>query len=56
MNDSKARTAYEALLRVSLLEPTNRQFHDFSQKVKEKAETDYNYTFAVDEEVSNTTS
>lgn len=51
-NDLKARTAYEALLRVSLLKPTNPQFTDFSEQVKRMANRDYNYTFAPDEEVS----
>ena len=52
-NDSKARTAYEALLRVSLLVPSSPQFHDFTAQVKRKAKTEYNYPFAGDEEVSN---
>ncbi|XP_065206670.1 atrial natriuretic peptide receptor 1 isoform X2 [Planococcus citri] len=51
-NDSKARTAYEALLRVSLLEPTSPLFYNFSQRVKQTAKEQYNYTFATGEEVN----
>ncbi|KAI4466737.1 guanylyl cyclase [Holotrichia oblita] len=50
--DSKARKAYEALLRVSLLQPTSDKFQDFSDKVKERAQLDYNYTISDGEEVN----
>ncbi|XP_071439593.1 atrial natriuretic peptide receptor 1 isoform X2 [Hetaerina americana] len=51
-DDEAARTAYEALLRVSLLQPTSPKFYDFAQRVKEKAKQDYNYTFSDNEEVN----
>lgn len=51
-HDSTARKAYESLLRVSLLQPTNNEFHDFAEKVKSRAQTDYNYTINEPEEVS----
>ncbi|GJQ80785.1 hypothetical protein Trydic_g9376 [Trypoxylus dichotomus] len=50
--DSKARKAYEALLRVSLLQPTSDRFQDFSDRVKERAQSDYNYTISESEEVN----
>ncbi|RZF32953.1 hypothetical protein LSTR_LSTR000823 [Laodelphax striatellus] len=50
--DSIARTAYEALLRVSLLQPTNPKFQDFANRVRVRAEQDYNYTFSQTEEVN----
>ncbi|XP_068144161.1 atrial natriuretic peptide receptor 1 [Drosophila tropicalis] len=51
-NDTKARKAYEALLRVSLLQPTSPKFQDFADNVRENALADYNYTFGEDEEVN----
>lgn len=51
MNDIKARIAYEALLRVSLLKPTSSSFYVFNEEVKKMAKLEYNYTFAADEEV-----
>ncbi|XP_017785095.1 PREDICTED: atrial natriuretic peptide receptor 1 [Nicrophorus vespilloides] len=51
-NDTVARKAYEALLRVSLLQPTSDKFQDFADKVKERAQTDYNYTISDGEEVN----
>ncbi|XP_075215398.1 atrial natriuretic peptide receptor 1 [Lycorma delicatula] len=50
--DSIARTAYEALLRVSLLQPSNPKFQDFAVKVRQRAKQDYNYTFSQREEVN----
>ncbi|XP_076267348.1 atrial natriuretic peptide receptor 1 [Rhynchophorus ferrugineus] len=50
--DSKARKAYEALLRVSLLQPTSDKFQDFADKVKERSQRDYNYTISEGEEVN----
>ena len=47
-----ARKAYEALLRVSLLQPTSPRFQDFAESVIERASSDYNYTFSDGEEVS----
>ncbi|XP_046602850.1 atrial natriuretic peptide receptor 1 [Neodiprion virginianus] len=51
-DDSVARTAYEALLRVSLLQPTSPRFQDFADNVRHRAQTDYNYTFSEGEEVN----
>ncbi|XP_046387988.1 atrial natriuretic peptide receptor 1 isoform X2 [Ischnura elegans] len=51
-DDEAARTAYEALLRVSLLQPTSPKFCEFSERVKEKAKRNYNYTFSENEEVN----
>lgn len=49
--DSVARKAYEALLRVSLLEPSNKDFSKFAKDVKRRALEHYNYTFSEGEEV-----
>ena len=46
-----ARKAYEALLRVSLLQPTTPTFQNFSEKVRAMAASNYNYSFGDDEEV-----
>ncbi|KAK2579330.1 hypothetical protein KPH14_008282 [Odynerus spinipes] len=51
-DDGVARKAYEALLRVSLLQPTSPKFQDFAEKVRHRAQTDYNYTFSEGEEVN----
>nr|XP_017002067.2 receptor-type guanylate cyclase gcy-28 isoform X2 [Drosophila takahashii] len=51
-HDAKARKAYEALLRVSLLQPTSPKFQDFADNVRENALYDYNYTFGEGEEVN----
>jgi len=51
-HDAKARKAYEALLRVSLLQPTSPKFQDFADSVRENALYDYNYTFGEGEEVN----
>ena len=51
--DSTARKAYEALLRVSLLQPTSPRFQDFADDVRLRAQSDYNYTFSEGEEVSD---
>ncbi|XP_011872012.1 PREDICTED: atrial natriuretic peptide receptor 1 isoform X2 [Vollenhovia emeryi] len=51
-DDGKARKAYEALLRVSLLQPTTPRFQDFAESVRQRAQTDYNYTFSEGEEVN----
>ncbi|KAL0128806.1 hypothetical protein PUN28_003887 [Cardiocondyla obscurior] len=51
-DDANARKAYEALLRVSLLQPTSPRFQDFADSVKQRAQTDYNYTFSEGEEVN----
>lgn len=50
--DSDARTAYESLLRVSLLQPTSDKFQDFAEQVKERAQSHYNYNISHKEEVS----
>lgn len=50
--DYKARKAYEALLRISLLQPTSDKFQDFADKVKERSQRDYNYTISEGEEVN----
>lgn len=49
--DTTARKAYEALLRVSLLQPTSPRFQEFADKVKQRALQYYNYTFSEGEEV-----
>ncbi|XP_034654604.1 atrial natriuretic peptide receptor 1 [Drosophila subobscura] len=51
-HDARARKAYEALLRVSLLQPTSPKFQDFADNVRENALYDYNYTFGEGEEVN----
>ncbi|XP_054277953.1 atrial natriuretic peptide receptor 1-like [Macrosteles quadrilineatus] len=51
-NDSIARKAYEALLRVSLLEPTSKDFSKFAENVRQRAKLHYNYTFSEGEEVN----
>lgn len=51
-DDAAARKAYEALLRVSLLQPTSPRFQDFADSVRQRAQSDYNYTFSEGEEVS----
>lgn len=38
--------------RVSLLQPTSPKFQDFAEQVRERAASDYNYTFSDHEEVS----
>lgn len=50
--DGNARKAYEALLRVSLLQPTTSKYHIFADKVREMASKNYNYTFGDGEEVN----
>ncbi|KAK0163436.1 hypothetical protein PV327_007117 [Microctonus hyperodae] len=52
LEDSAARKAYEALLRVSLLQPTSPRFQDFADDVKIRAQTNYNYSFSDGEEVN----
>jgi atrial natriuretic peptide receptor A len=49
--DHKAKKAYEALLRVSLLTPTSPKFQTFAESVRRIAQQDYNYTFSEGEEV-----
>lgn len=51
-NDQRARKAYEALLRVSLLQPTSPTFQEFADNVRENALSEYNYTFNEGEEVN----
>ncbi|TGZ50130.1 Guanylate cyclase [Temnothorax longispinosus] len=51
-DDANARKAYEALLRVSLLQPTSPRFQDFAENVRQRAQTNYNYTFPEGEEVN----
>ncbi|XP_055592109.1 atrial natriuretic peptide receptor 1 isoform X2 [Uranotaenia lowii] len=51
-DDQAARKAYEALLRVSLLQPTSPSYQDFANQVRQRAKKDYNYTFVEDEEVN----
>ncbi|XP_045460026.1 atrial natriuretic peptide receptor 1 [Harmonia axyridis] len=50
--DSDARTAYESLLRVSLLQPTSDKFQDFAEQVKERAQVNYNYNISHREEIN----
>ncbi|XP_070154305.1 atrial natriuretic peptide receptor 1 isoform X3 [Polyergus mexicanus] len=51
-DDAAARKAYEALLRVSLLQPTTSRFQGFADSVRQRAQSDYNYTFSEGEEVN----
>lgn len=51
-DDQTARKAYEALLRVSLLQPTSPSYQIFADQVRIRAKRDYNYTFVEDEEVN----
>jgi atrial natriuretic peptide receptor A len=51
-NDLTARKAFEALLRVSLLQPTSPRFNQFADEVRERARRDYGYSFYEGEEVS----
>jgi hypothetical protein len=51
-NDLIARKAFEALLRVSLLQPTSPKFNQFADEVRERAKRDYDYSFYEGEEVS----
>ncbi|EDS26635.1 conserved hypothetical protein [Culex quinquefasciatus] len=51
-DDQAARKAYQALLRVSLLQPTSPSYQYFAEKVRQRAKRDYNYTFVEDEEVN----
>lgn len=51
-DDQTARKAYEALLRVSLLQPTSPSYQLFADQVRHHAKKDYNYTFVEDEEVN----
>ncbi|XP_050514890.1 atrial natriuretic peptide receptor 1 [Diabrotica virgifera virgifera] len=52
INDTVARIAYEALLRVSLLQPTSDKFQEFADKVKQRSMDDYNYTISENEEIN----
>lgn len=46
-----ARKAFEALLRVSLLQPTSPKFNQFAEEVRKIAKQKYEYTFYEGEEV-----
>ena len=46
-----ARKAFEALLRVSLLQPTSPKFNQFAEEVRRIARQKYDYTFYEGEEV-----
>lgn len=52
LDDANARRAYEALLRVSLLQPSSQKYEKFAEGVKRRAFVDYNYTFFEGEEVN----
>lgn len=52
-NDLTARKAFEALLRVSLLQPTSSKFNIFADQVRDLAKRDYGYSFYEGEEVNN---
>lgn len=52
VDDNRARKAYQALLRVSLLQPTSPKYQGFAEHVREMATHNYNYTFGEGEEVS----
>lgn len=47
-----ARKAFEAVLRVSLLQPTSSKYHNFSEIVKRNAKKKYDYQFVEGEEVN----
>jgi atrial natriuretic peptide receptor A len=51
-NDLAARKAFEALLRVSLLQPTSPNFAKFADEVRKIANDEYKYDFYEGEEVS----
>ncbi|XP_066996048.1 atrial natriuretic peptide receptor 1 [Anabrus simplex] len=51
-HDDVARQAYEALLRVSLLQPTSEKYNEFSNKVRRRAHLYYGYNFIEGEEVN----
>lgn len=51
VEDALARKAYEALLRVSLLQPTTDRFQEFTDEVKQRSFADYNFTISEEEEV-----
>lgn len=53
-DDTRARKAYEALLRVSLLQPSSPKYQGFAENVREMALRNYNYTFSDNEEVKHT--
>lgn len=46
-----ARKAFEALLRVSLLQPTSSKYNTFAEQVRKIAKQKYDYTFYEGEEV-----
>jgi atrial natriuretic peptide receptor A len=50
-NDLIARKSFEALLRVSLLQPTSPRFNQFADDVRNIAEKEYGYQFVEGEEV-----
>lgn len=51
-NNMRAKRAYSALLTLIAKQPDGPEYLDFSDKVKERAATHHNYTFAVDEPVT----
>lgn len=44
-NDQKAKRAYEALIRFSLLEPSGPDYDDWSELVKERAKDVYGFDY-----------
>lgn len=44
-NDTIAKKAYEALLRITLIDPKGKEYLDWSQQVKSRAEELYNFNF-----------
>ena len=44
-NDDKAKEAYRSLMTFTLRKPDTPQFADFAMKVKERALTQYNFSF-----------
>ena len=44
-NDTRAREAYESLLRIALIEPTGSQFENFSDEVKQRAKDNHNFDY-----------
>ena len=43
--DTKAKKAFESLLRIALDEPKDSQFYNFSNQVKLRSQRDFNFTY-----------
>lgn len=51
-DDWKARLAYEALIRFSLVLPDGPRLEEFNREAKQRSKSFYNYTYKEDEDVS----